>query len=279
MPGAAFVVEVLVGMLYLLDSLNRMIWGVPLLILILGVGVYISIRCAFPQVRLFPEALKRFCGQFAHKDNNSTSTSYRALCTALAATVGTGNLAGVAGAIAIGGPGSIFWMWVCSFFGMATKFAEAVFAILFRKKDHKGEYYGGPMYIICDGLPKGFHWLAAVYAFFGVVASFGVGNTTQVNAILSGIRSIENAYQLELPAWLYILIGFLLSILIFRIFSGGAKAVGEITQKLVPVMSAGYILLAVFVIVRNASEIPEVFRDILTGAFSPKAIPVLFSGL
>ncbi|MBO5867431.1 MAG: sodium:alanine symporter family protein [Oscillospiraceae bacterium] len=259
-------------MFKLLEAINSLVWGVPLLVLISLTGVYISIRCGFPQIKLFPEALRRFCMQFKHKESNNSRTSYRALCNALAATVGTGNLAGVAGAIAIGGPGAIFWMWVFAFLGMATKFAEATLAVIFQRKHKNGEPYGGPMYIICDGLPNRLHLLAYIYAFFGVVASFGVGNASQVNAMIGGIQSISSVYSLEIPSLGYFLFGVVVAVLVYRIFSGGSGVVADCIEKMVPIMSVGYVGMALFVILKNATMIPVAFSRILSGAFQPDAV-------
>lgn len=259
-------------MFYVLELINRFVWGVPLLVLILGVGIYISIRCGFPQVRLLPKAFAAFLRQFTTRKGSDGTSSYRALCTALAATVGTGNLAGVAGAIAIGGPGAVFWMWICAFIGMATKFAEAVLAVRYQQIKKSGERYGGPMYMIRLGLDKKWHWMAWVYAFFGVVASFGVGNATQINTVIGGITCAAAAFGTEINWYGHLIIGILLSVLITAILSGGAKRIGEITEKLVPIMSAGYLLLGAAVLILRADFLPNAFQQIFAGAFSPKAV-------
>jgi AGCS family alanine or glycine:cation symporter len=184
-----------VMMIKFLELLNQFVWGIPALILILGVGIFLSIRSGFAQLVLFPRALRSFVSRFRGRKTDGEGTSpYRALCTALAATVGTGNLAGVAGAIAIGGPGAIFWMWVCAFFGMVTKYAEATLAVRYREVNSNGEIVGGPMYMIRNGLGRRWHWLAGVYCFFGVVATFGVGNATQINAVIGGVNSALIAF-------------------------------------------------------------------------------------
>ena len=143
-----------------LENLNRLIWGMPVLILIVGVGIYLTLCTGFAQFRLFPKALASFWGRFRRRKGSDGTSSYRALCTALAATVGTGNIAGVAGAIAIGGPGAVFWMWICAFLGMVTKFAEAVLSVRFRWINTNGERLAGPMYIIRTGMKSRWHWLA-----------------------------------------------------------------------------------------------------------------------
>ena len=165
--------------------LNRLVWGPALVGLMLGVGLFLTVRTGFVQITLFPESLRRFAAVFRDDGDGG----FRALCTALAATVGTGNLIGVAGAIALGGPGSIFWMWVCGFVGMATKYAEAALAVRYRAEQH-GEYLGGPMYMIREALPKKYHFLGGIYAFLGIFAAFGVGNATQINAVITGVNQV-----------------------------------------------------------------------------------------
>lgn len=255
-----------------LEMVNGVVWGLPTLVLILGVGIYISVRTGFAQFRLFPKAFKGFCRQLSRKRNDGGVSSYQALCTALAATVGTGNLAGVAGAIAIGGPGAIFWMWVCGFLGMATKFAEAVLAIRYRVKNKDGEFVGGPMYMIQNGLGNKAHWLASVYCFFGVVASFGVGNATQINTVINGINSALTAAGGNATRFGNIAMGIGLAILITIMLLGGAKKIGAAAECLVPFASIAYLLLGAFVLFVRANAIPGAFRAIFHGAFSPRSV-------
>lgn len=259
-------------MISFLEKINGFVWGVPALVMILGVGLYLSIRTGFAQLRLFPAALRAFCEQFKSRKDVDGVSGYQALCTALAATVGTGNLAGVAGAIAIGGPGAIFWMWICAFFGMVTKFAEATLAIRFRQKNESDEYVGGPMYMIRNGMGKRWNWLAALYCFFGVVASFGVGNATQVNAVLGGIDAVANAMGCQLGTGTRILLGIMLAMLICVLLLGGAKRIGSAAEKIVPVAALGYLLLGVFVLIACADRIPDALLLIISGALNPKAV-------
>ena len=260
-------------MIKLLETINEFVWGIPALVLILGIGLYLSIRTGFAQFTLLPKAFAAFKRQFVRKSENPDGISpYRALCTALAATVGTGNLAGVAGAIAIGGPGSIFWMWICAIFGMVTKFAEATLAIRYRVKNAAGEYVGGPMYMISRGLGNKWKWLAAVYCFFGVVASFGVGNATQINAVIGGINSAVTALGGDSSYRGNLFLGILLAVLITVLLLGGAKRIGSIAERLVPFASVGYLLLGIVVLVMKAEEIPGAFSAIIQGAFAPKAV-------
>lgn len=246
--------------------------------LILCVGIFVSFRTGFAQITLFPKAIKSFFQQFRQKGEPGQLTPYQALCTALAATVGTGNIAGVAGAISLGGPGAIFWMWVCAFFGMAIKYAEATLALFYRQKNRDGEYVGGPMYMIREGLPKRLHWLAGLYSFFGVVAAFGVGNATQVNAVIDSMTGLLSAYQIPTPGWLRITIGMFLALVIGGILLGGAKRIGTIAQALVPFASVLYILISLFVLGLCYDRIPVAFQAILQGAFSPRAVTGGFVG-
>lgn len=257
----------------MLEQINQFIWGIPLLILILGVGTYITVRTRFVQFRLLPKAIKSLFAMITGKAKCVDGVSpFQALCTALAATVGTGNLAGVAGAIAIGGPGSIFWMWICGFLGMATKFAEVVLAVRFRTKNESGEFVGGPMYMIRQGMGDKWKWLAAIYAFFGVVAAFGVGNATQINTVISSINGAIVAFGGSQTSRGNILIGIGLTIIIGTILLGGAKRIGLVAEKVVPFASAVYVLLCVVVLVVKCSAIAEALRCIIYGAFDPKAV-------
>lgn len=256
----------------MLETINRFVWGVPALILILGVGIYLTICTGFAQFRLFPKAIKNFLGQFKRKQNEGETSPYNALCTALAATVGTGNIVGVAGAIAIGGPGAIFWMWICAFLGMILKFAEATLAVRYRVKNPKGEYVGGPMYMICRGMGDKWRSLAAAYCLFGIVASFGVGNTTQVNAILMSMDELVLFCGGTPSTSLYLLIGVLLAGLTAAILLGGAKRVGNAAQQLVPFASVCYLTMCAAVLVVCCRQIPMAFYSILKGAFDPKAV-------
>ena len=255
-----------------LEIVNSIVWGAPALILILGVGVYLSFRTGFAQLTLFPRALRDFFSRLrGGKTEDGAVTPFQALCTALAATVGTGNLAGVAGAMAIGGPGAVFWMWVCALLGMVTKFAEATLAVHFRVKEN-GEFVGGPMYMIRQGMGRKWLPLAGIYSFFGVVAAFGVGNATQINAVVTGINSTIVAFGGR-ETWLgNLLMGVLLAAVILLMLLGGAKRIGVVAERLIPFVSAAYLLLGLGVLVVKAQLLPDAFRSILYGAFSPRAV-------
>ena len=197
------------------------------------------------------------------------------MCTALAATVGTGNIAGVAGAIAIGGPGAIFWMWVSALFGMCTKFAEVTLAVHFREINANGELVGGPMYYIKNGLGKKWNWLAYLFAAFGVLTVFGTGNATQVNTITTAINSALLNYNIiseSAVSTSNLIIGIVIAILIAMILLGGIKRIGQVTEKLVPFMALLYILLGLGVILLNIQNVPSVFVSIFKGAFQPSAV-------
>ena len=258
-------------------AVNNFIWGVPAMVCIFGVGLYLSIRTGFLQIRKFPYAIRTTLGRIFRKRDASDGaiTPFQAVCTALAATVGTGNIAGVAGAIAIGGPGAIFWMWVSAIFGMCTKFAEVTLAVHYREINANGELVGGPMYYIKNGLGKKWNWLAYLFAAFGVLTVFGTGNATQVNTITTAINSAllnynvisENAISTS-----NLIIGIVIAILIAMILLGGIKRIGQVTEKLVPFMALLYILLGLGVILLNIQNVPSVFASIFRGAFQPSAV-------
>lgn len=255
----------------MIASVNEMIWGYPALILILTVGLFISVCHKFPQLRLFRRALRQFIQQFQIRSTDASS-GYNALCTALAATVGTGNMIGVACAIATGGPGAIFWMWVCGFLGMGIKFAEATLAVRYRVKNKYGEYVGGPMYIIENGIGKSWKWLAAIYAMFGVIASFGVGNAVQVNAVVLGVRRLSERIGIASGNYITWIVGIGLAVLVGSVLVGGANRIRHVAQITVPVVACGYMLLCVVVLVVRFAEIPSAINLIFRGAFSPHAV-------
>ena len=257
----------------ILESVNSVVWGAPALVLILGIGLLVSIRTGFAQLRLFPRALRCFCRRLRGRENQSGAVSpFQALCTALAATVGTGNIAGVAGAMAIGGPGAIFWMWVCALLGMATKFAEATLAVRYRQRDENGEFVGGPMYMIRNAMPKRWHFLASVYSFFGIVAAFGVGNATQVNAVITGINEAIIAFGGRQTRFGDLLMAVILAAVICGILLGGMRRIGRIAEQLVPFASVLYLLLGFGVIIARFSFVDDAFSAIFRGAFSPRAV-------
>ena len=259
------------------NVVNNFIWGVPAMICIVGVGLLLSIRTGFLQIRKFPYAMKVTIGRMLKKREASDGalTPFQAVCTALAATVGTGNIAGVAGAIAIGGPGAVFWMWISALLGMCTKFSEVTLAVHFREKNAEGDLVGGPMYYIKNGLKKQWHWLAYLFAAFGVLTVFGTGNATQVNTITTAIDSALYNYGViseQNVSTLNLLIGIILAVLIGLILLGGIKRIGQVAEKLVPFMAVIYIILAIGVVILNYRNIPTVFASIFKGAFSPASV-------
>lgn len=259
------------------SAVNNFIWGVPAMICIIGVGLILSFRTRFLQIRKFPYAMKVTFGRMFKKREASDGamTPFQAVCTALAATVGTGNIAGVAGAIAIGGPGAVFWMWISAILGMCTKFSEVTLAVHFREKNVHGDLVGGPMYYIKNGLKKHWHWLAYLFSAFGVLTVFGTGNATQVNTITTAINTALMNYHViskdEVPT-VNLVVGIILAVLIALILLGGIRRIGQVTEKLVPFMALVYIVLAVGVILFNIGHVPAVFASIVEGAFHPAAV-------
>lgn len=256
----------------MLEYLYACVWGAPALILILCVGVFLSLRTGFLQLRWLPRSIKRFFGQLSEKHDSDGVSPFRALCTALAATVGTGNLAGVAGAICIGGPGAIFWMWICGIIGMIIKFAEATLAVHFREKDASGAWIGGPMYMIRHGLPPKFHFLATFYSLFGLIAAFGVGNATQVSAMVAGINEILPQLGMQAGPRGNFMIGILLALLLGTLLLGGAKRIGQAAELLVPFAAGLYLLLGAAVLLLRLEAVPAAFAAIIQGAFCPRAV-------
>ena len=259
------------------NVLNGFIWGVPAMVCIIGVGLYLALRTRLIQIRQFGYSMKNTIGRILEKSEakEGTLTPFQAVCTALAATVGTGNIAGVAGAIAIGGPGAVFWMWISALLGMGTKFAEVTLAVHFRERNAKGDYVGGPMYYIKNGLGSKWMWLAYLYAFFGVCAVFGTGNATQVNTITAAINTALTNYGLlsaSAVSTSNLIIGVVICIVVALILIGGIKRIGRVTERLVPVMAILYILLGAGLIIMNIGKIPAVFAAIFQGAFNPTAV-------
>ena len=252
--------------------IHSAILGIPAMVLILTVGLFLTVRLGFPQLRLFPRALGLFLRRlFAGKRTADEGVSpFQALCTALAATVGTGNLVGVAGAICLGGPGAIFWMWVCALLGMATKYAEAALAVRFRVKTPEG-YAGGPMYTITRGLGEPFRPLAKAYCLFGILAAFGVGNAAQINAVVTGVNGVVSRAGGQPGMAGNAVMGLMLALLTGALLFGGAKRIGKAAEMLVPFAAGMYILLCIGVLVVFRSRIPAALGQIVSGAFCPRA--------
>ena len=269
----------------ILRKLDGVVWGPPTIVLILGMGLYLSVKTRWLQLRLLPRGLGLLFSREGRRAGPGETTPVQALCTALAATVGTGNIAGVAGAICLGGPGAVFWMWMCGLLGMMTKFAEVTLAQRYRVKNDAGEWVGGPMYMIRLGLGKRWQWMAGLYSFFGVAAAFGVGNATQINAVLTaaqvclGDRLSDRGMTVLALALAAILAGVLL---------GGVERIGRAAGKLVPAAAALYLLLGLGALILCRERLGEAILMIFQGAFSPQAVtggmigsllPVLRAGI
>lgn len=264
--------------------LDGIAWGPWMLVLLVGTGVYLSIRMGFPQLRRFGYTMRNTIGKVFHNQTAGEGeiTPFQAVTTALAATVGTGNIAGVTGAIAVGGPGAVFWMWISALFGMMTKYSEVVLAVRYRERNAKGEYVGGPMYYIRNGLGKKWNWLAVTFSMFGALAAFGIGNMTQVNAIAGSVNTAIDAFGGNTGAeslTLFhqvvpvssIVIGLLVAVLVAMVLFGGIKRIGSVTEKLVPIMAAVYILCALCVVLFNFRSLGKIFAMIFQGAFRAEA--------
>ena len=256
------------------SKLNDFVWGVPAMVLILGVGLWLSCNSRFIQIRKFTTAMRCTVGRMFRKEHaqEGAVTPFQAVCTALAATVGTGNIAGVAGAIALGGPGAVFWMWISALLGMCTKFAEVVLAVNFRGRNTHGDWVGGPMYYIKNGLSSKWHFLGYLYAALGVLTVFGTGNATQVNTITASIGTALKNYGLlsqDSVFGINLVVGIMISIMVAMVLLGGVKRIGRFTEKLVPFMAVLYVILSIGVIAFNMERVPAVLRSIFVGAFTP----------
>ncbi|GAB4073101.1 sodium:alanine symporter family protein [Barrientosiimonas marina] len=246
-----------------LDQVSGLVWGVPLLVLLVGTGVYLTIRLGFLQIRSLPYALKlAFTKSNQDKQSDGDISHFQALMTASAATVGTGNIVGVATAVVLGGPGAILWMWVAGFFGMATKYGEAILAVKYRVKDADGNMAGGPMYYLEHGLKQ--KWLGVLFAIFGSLAAFGIGNGTQAKAIADLMND-----TFSVPFWLT---GIILVIFAGLVILGGIKWIGRVTSFFVPIMAVFYIAAGLFVMITHINLIPEAIGTIFTYAFSGEAV-------
>lgn len=264
------------------SALNDMVWGIPMMLLIVGTGLYFSIRTGFPQFLKFGYAMKNTVGKaFSYgkiKDKGAVSP-FQAVTTALAGTVGTGNIAGVAGAIALGGPGAVFWMWISALFGMATKYSEILLAVKYRKRNSQGDWVGGPMYYITRGLGKEFKWLAVLFSIFGAIAALGIGNMVQVNTVAGAFVNLIDEFTIgaissggRTDMAIRLAIGLVISIIAALVLLGGMKRIGAVTEKLVPAMSLLYIAGALIIVLMNIGEIGSVLKTIVVGAFAPDAV-------
>ena len=264
--------------------LNGIAWCPWMLILLVGTGVYLSAKVGFIQFTKFGHAMKNTVGKIFQKQEADAGevTPFQAMTTALAGTVGTGNIAGVTGAIAIGGPGAVFWMWLSALFGMVTKYAEVVLAVHYRERNAKGDYVGGPMYYIKNGLGEKWKWLAMTFSVFGALAAFGIGNMTQVNTIANAINNAIDSFGGNTAAASVnlfgqivpissIVVGVIVAVIVALTLFGGIKRIGSVTERLIPFMAIIYIVCALCVVICNFGALGKVFAMIFKGAFSAEA--------
>ncbi|HRP98477.1 MAG TPA: amino acid carrier protein, partial [Rhodocyclaceae bacterium] len=252
-------------------ALNDVVWGPPMLVLILGTGLFLQLRLKLmPVFRIGTGFAMVWRGRTPDAGAQGEITPYAALMTALAATVGTGNIAGVATAIAVGGPGALFWMWMTALVGMATKYAEVVLAVHYRETDDRGEHVGGPMFAIKNGLGRRWRPLALAFALFGGLAGFGIGNMVQANSVADVMHA-----TFGINHWIS---GVIMAALTGFVLLGGIKRIGSVAEKLIPFMCVGYIIASLVVLLLHADRIPEAFALIFTYAFSPAAATGGFAG-
>lgn len=249
-------------LLEIMNTISGYIWGRPLLILLVGTGIYLTFRIGFLQLRLLPYSLKLAFSKSQDKDSEGDISHFQALMTALAATVGTGNIVGVATAVLIGGPGAVFWMWISAFFGMATKYAEAVLAVKYRVQDPDGEMSGGPMYYLERGLNQ--KWLGVLFALFGAIAAFGIGNLVQANSVAGVVESTFNV-----PPYIT---GIVLFIFTALVLLGGIKSIGKVTAFFVPIMAAFYLIAGLIILLTNIADVPAAIGLIFSDAFTGDAV-------
>ena len=246
--------------------INGFVWGPVMLVLLVGTGILLTVMAGFPQITKLGTIMKStvgsLFGQDAHKKDEASISPYQAVATALASTVGTGNITGVATAIVAGGPGAVFWMWISALFGTMTKFAEVTLAVKFRQKNEKGEWVGGPMYYMENGLNM--KWLGVIFACFATLASFGIGNMTQANSIAAALQQTLNIDPK--------VTGVVVMVIVAVVILGGIKRIAQVTEKLVPVMGVIYVALGIITIVMNAGKLPAAFAVIFQGAFNPSAV-------
>jgi AGCS family alanine or glycine:cation symporter len=258
------------------EAISGVVWGVPMLVLIIGAGLYLSFRTGFLQIFEFPYAMKNTIGKAFKKQKaaKGTVTPFQALTTALAATVGTGNIAGITSAVTLGGAGSIFWLWLSALIGMCTKYAEVVLAVRFRERNKAGEWAGGPMYYIQNGLGNRFKWLAAVFCIFGAGAALGAGNAVQIGNMTSSINSTIQEFlpgAARYEGTISLVIGLIVAGLTALTLFGGVRRIGRVTELIVPFMAAVYILASLAVIAVNIDGLDDAFMRIFREAFTPQA--------
>ena len=255
----------------LIGTINGIVWGYPMLILIVGVGLYLSAGLGFMPWRKIGYGFKMLFAKDTGPKAEGEISPFSALMTALSATIGTGNIAGVATAVAVGGPGALFWMWITALVGMATKYGEAVCAVKYREVDENGDHVGGPMYYIKNGMGKSWTWLGILFAVFGAIAAFGIGNTVQTNSIATALNQTYSVPP--------VVTGIVIAVLVAAVILGGIKRIADVASKLVPLMAIIYIVAALTVIIINIGQVPAAFSEIFSQAFTGTAAAGGFLGM
>ena len=269
----------------IINYLNGIAWGPWMLVLMVGTGIFLTWKLGFLQFAKFGYTMKHTLGKIFKKQTAGSGevTPFQAVSTALAATVGTGNIAGVTGAIAVGGPGAVFWMWVSALFGMATKYSEVVLAVQYRERNPKGDFVGGPMYYIKNGLGKKWTWLAMVFSFLAAIAAIGTGNMTQINTIVTSFNTTIDAFGGNTAASAFefmgqsitmssLAVGLLIAVIVAMVLFGGLKRIGSVTERLVPGMAVVYVACSLIIVFVNRQYVGEIFGMIFRGAFNPQAV-------
>ena len=263
----------------LLGTIDNLVWGVPLIVVILATGIFLTARMGLLQIRKLPMALKYMF--LNEEEGHGEVSSFGALCTALSATIGTGNIVGVATAVVAGGPGALFWMWMAAFFGMATKYAEGLLAVKYRVVDESGHVLGGPFYYIERGMGKGWKWLAMIFAFFGIgVGLFGIGTFTQINGITSAVKNFFDPESTHIAFSLFgndysifvVIAGLIVTACVALVVIGGLKRISSVSQIVVPFMAVIYVVYCAVLVLFNIGAVPAAFITIVKGAFNPQAI-------
>jgi len=253
----------------LLNQINSIVWGAPMLVILFGVGLYLTVGLRFMPIKNIGYGFKQLSAGRQSTDDGDI-TPYQALMTALSATIGTGNIAGVATAIFLGGPGAVFWMWMMAIVGMATKFGEAVLAVKYREIDEKGNHVGGPMYYIKNGLGDNWKWLAFLFALFGMIAAFGIGNMVQSNSVADAMQTTFNMPER--------VTGLIIALAAAAVILGGVRRIAEVASTLVPLMAVSFVACALYIIMTNIGGVPSALSLIVEGAFNGTAATGGFAG-
>jgi AGCS family alanine or glycine:cation symporter len=257
----------------IIAKIDSFIWGPPLMLLLVGTGLYLTVRTSFIQFRGFRHGIKALRGHFDKADDPGEISPFRALSAALSATIGTGNIVGVAAAILMGGPGAVFWMWITALVGMATKFGCCALAVHFRRIDETGEAHGGPMHYIEMGMGPSFRWLAVLFAAFTATASLGIGNMFQINNVAAAVNTILYGHNAQSSGTVNIIVGLLAATIVAVVILGGIKRIANVASKIVPFMCVFYILAGLFILLKNAATIPHGLGLIFKYAFiAPEAV-------